>query len=50
MDAPASVGLRHGGSVHRCVCVACAQHFADGHTRQPCPMCRNPVEEVLLVF
>jgi hypothetical protein len=49
LDAPPLMGLKHGGTVHRCTCYACAValvHKGDGL----CPLCRQRIEEVLLVY
>jgi hypothetical protein len=49
LDAPPQMGLKHGGSVHRCVCYQCAVALVrtgEGH----CPLCRQRIEEVLLVY
>ncbi|KAG1673228.1 hypothetical protein FOA52_013108 [Chlamydomonas sp. UWO 241] len=54
MCRPASLGLKHGRSVHACACFECARLLIEG-AKWPgepvrCPMCRQAVEEVLAVF
>jgi hypothetical protein len=49
LDAPPQMGLKHAGTVHKCVCYDCAVelvHKGDGL----CPLCRQRIEEVLLVY
>jgi hypothetical protein len=41
------IALKHGTSAHRCICRDCAPSFAPG---QPCPLCRELIEEVLQIF
>ncbi|GAX81904.1 hypothetical protein CEUSTIGMA_g9332.t1 [Chlamydomonas eustigma] len=66
LPGSARVGFKHGCSIHQCVCYSCARQVILGgegsrvrpYNRQQvepsgpvrCPMCRQPVEEVLAVF
>eukprot|EP00955_Chlamydomonas_euryale_P087392 364287-Chlamydomonas_euryale.AAC.5 len=54
MGARAVLGLRHGRSVHVCVCVRCAERLVENAPVPPdsvrCPLCRQPVDEVLAVY
>jgi hypothetical protein len=47
LDQPKRVGVLHNGSLHLCLCSACAEEvgLAGG-----CPVCRQPIEELLPVF
>ena len=49
VDTPASAGVLHGGSVRRCLCAACAQEYKDRSIPE-CPLCKAPIERVLLVY
>ena len=33
---------------HRCACLRCAHYLR--HDRQPCPVCRAPIDDVLRIF
>lgn len=51
MDAVATVGFRHGFTVHKCVCHACARTVVSrADTDLRCPLCRALVQDVLLVY
>ena len=52
LDAPPTIGFRHGYSVHKCVCYACAQTVLEkgGGGEVHCPMCRAVVQDILLVY
>lgn len=43
-----TTGFLHNGSTHLAACHSCAQHIFDS-TRQ-CPICRQPVEQIIKVF
>jgi hypothetical protein len=47
--AKATMALAHGGTAHVCACARCARRLATSHTPS-CPVCRQPVREVLAVY
>ncbi|MEW5320403.1 MAG: hypothetical protein WDW38_011478 [Sanguina aurantia] len=47
-ERPKTAGFQHGDSVHKCVCPACAKLVM--LQQQPCPVCRRPVDRVVLVY
>ena len=47
MDAPATAGLLHGESVHKCLCRECATHLKESNV-QHCPMCREPIQAFIM--
>ncbi|MEW5305718.1 MAG: hypothetical protein WDW36_008238 [Sanguina aurantia] len=47
-EKPKTAGFQHGDSVHKCVCPDCAQLVM--LQQQPCPVCRRPVDRVVLVY
>jgi len=44
MSAPQNAVLVHGGTVHRCTCMACAVIVQ--RNSRGCPVCRKPIERV----
>ncbi|KAI3426006.1 hypothetical protein D9Q98_007974 [Chlorella vulgaris] len=49
MSEPATAGVLHGQSVHRCLCRDCTQLLKDSK-KELCPMCREPVEAYINIF
>eukprot|EP01025_Chloroclados_australasicus_P050116 TRINITY_DN572_c0_g1_i1.p1 TRINITY_DN572_c0_g1~~TRINITY_DN572_c0_g1_i1.p1 ORF type:complete len:445 (+),score=23.06 TRINITY_DN572_c0_g1_i1:172-1506(+) len=47
LSEPKSVGLAHGETVHKCLCVECSKSFERG---QPCPICKQPIDLILKKF
>jgi hypothetical protein len=47
LAAGREVGLLHGATVHKCICKGCAPLLGE---RQPCPMCRQPIERIIGVY
>ena len=45
LSAPATAGFLHGTSVHKCCCADCA---ADMSSQSLCPVCREPIQHVIL--
>ena len=48
MDEPATAGLLHGDTVHRCVCHECARRLMAN--RRACPLCNARIDMVVRVF
>ena len=47
-DAPAVSGFLHGSSMHVCVCKGCANEYSRPRGPRTCPMCRAPIEHIVL--
>ena len=47
LDGLAEVGIKHGDSVHTCLCHTCRQRL---HRGSPCPICRQPAEDFFKVY
>ena len=45
-EQPADAVLYRCG--HRCACLRCAHYMR--HQRQPCPLCRAPIDDVIRVY
>ena len=45
LSAPATAGFLHGSTVHKCCCGECA---ADMSSQSLCPICREPIQHVIL--
>lgn len=52
MDAPATTGLLHAGTVHAVLCRTCARQFGPRERRPRCfcPVCKQLIEAVVAVF
>jgi len=46
LSEPSTFGVLHQGSMHLCMCRACAQLFSEN----TCPVCRTGVERVVRVY
>jgi hypothetical protein len=46
-DAERTHGLLHAADMHLCLCAACFKAY--DYKAKGCPMCRQPVEEVIEV-
>ena len=51
LEKTATITLIHGLTGHTCVCNSCAETLVKAQTRAPlCPICREPVEQLVRVF
>eukprot|EP00891_Asterochloris_glomerata_P007973 jgi/Astpho2/7973/Aster-x1472 len=49
LDQPATAGLLHGSSIHKCCCRRCAAQLKTRH-HPTCPVCRQPIERVVMAI
>jgi Zinc finger, C3HC4 type (RING finger) len=48
LEAPKDAGLLHGSTIHKCVCIGCANSLLK--SQSSCPVCRSVVERVVSIF
>ena len=47
LDCPVTIGVLHGDTVHRCLCLKCSRVLGVG---QPCPVCRQRSHAFVKVY